>query len=130
MFKKTMTTKGFDDVERTKIYYFNYSEAELAQMALSYEGGMDNKIQAIIDAKDQTVLIPLFKEIILGAYGEKSDDGMSFIKRRDGHALSEDFEQTQAFSDLYMELITDDKAAAAFIKALVPNFKPVVAPAT
>ena len=59
----------------------------------------------------------MFKDLVLKAYGVKSDDGRRFIKSKE---LSDEFSQTEAYSQIFMELATDDKAAAAFINGIVP----------
>lgn len=121
MLKKTITYKDYNDVERTEDYYFNLSQKELTEMQLTTDGGLDEKLQKIVKAKSQAEIITKFKEIILASYGEKSDDGRYFIKKRNGVNLSEMFEQTEAFNILYMELATDDKKAAEFINRVIPQ---------
>lgn len=59
-----------------------------------------------------------FKQIILMSYGEKSPDGKRFIKN---DQLREEFSQTEAFSQLYVDLATDDKIAADFINGVIPQ---------
>lgn len=54
------------------------------------------------------------------SYGEKSDDGKYFLKKKNGVRLAEMFEQTEAYSTLFMKLATDDKAAARFINGIIP----------
>jgi hypothetical protein len=66
-------------------------------------------------------MIEIFKELIMKSYGELSDDGRRFIKIRDGHKLAEDFAQTAAYDELYMQLATDDKKAADFINGVIPK---------
>ena len=121
MIKKTITYVDFDDVERTEDHYFNLTKSELMEMDFSATGGMDRMIRNIIDAKDTKRLIELFKDIILKSYGEKSLDGKSFVKVRDGHKLADDFAQTSAYDALFMELATDDKAATEFITGVIPK---------
>ena len=60
----------------------------------------------------------LFKKLLLMSYGVKSDDGRRFIKN---DQVREDFEQTQAYSDLYMLLALDDNEASKFVNAIVPE---------
>ena len=91
-------------------------------MQWSAEGGMAKRLQKIVDTKDTKQIVEIFKDIILRSYGEKSDDGRRFIKSKE---LSDAFSQTEAYSELYMELSSDDKAAAAFINGITP--KPAVA---
>lgn len=117
MLKKTITYTDYDGVERTEDFYFNFSEAELMEWQLVTNGGLTSYVQKIVDAKDQPRLITLFKELLLKAYGIKSDDGRRFIK---SDKISEEFSQSPAYSILYMELVTDDKVAADFVNGIIP----------
>lgn len=118
MLKKTMTYTDYDGNERTEDFYFNLSKAECAEMELETEGGLSAKMQRIINAKDQTEIIKTFKELILRAYGEKSPDGKRFVKSKE---ISEAFSQTEAYSDLFMELASDDNAAVEFVNGIIPQ---------
>lgn len=117
MLKKTITYTDYDGVERTEDFYFNLNKAELMEMELSTAGGMEKRLNRIISARDTKEIIGIFKDIILRAYGEKSDDGKRFTK---SHEISRAFAQTEAYSELFMELATDDKAASAFINGIIP----------
>lgn len=118
MLKKTITYKDYNGAERTDDLYFNLSEAEIMEMEMSTTGGLTGKISRIIATQDQPSIIKLFKELILKSYGEKSPDGRRFIKSEE---LSIGFSQTEAYSKLFMELATDDKMAAEFVKGIVPG---------
>ena len=113
-----MTYVDYNGVERTEDFYFNLTKAEILELELSTEGGLEQAIEKIIAAKDMPTLSKYFKRIILMSYGEKSPDGKRFIKN---DKLSEEFSQTEAFSQLYVELATDDVAAADFINGIIPN---------
>ena len=117
MLKKTITYTDYNGVERKEDFYFNLSKAEIMEMEMSIAGGLTEKINKIVSTQDAPELIKLFKELILTAYGEKSADGKRFMKSKE---ISEAFAQTEAYSVLFMELATDDKAAAAFINGIVP----------
>lgn len=118
MLKKTITYPGCDGIERTEDFYFNLSKAELMEMELGTVGGMTVMINRIVAAQDISTLVKIFKELILKAYGEKSADGRRFVKSEE---LSIAFSQTEAYSKLFMELATDDKAAADFINGIMPE---------
>lgn len=118
MLKKTITYTDYNGNDRTETFYFNLSKAELMEMQLGTTGGFDAMVQNIINAQDVPTLMTIFKEIILKAYGEKSADGKRFIKSEE---ISKAFSETEAYSNLYMELVTDAKAAANFITGLVPK---------
>lgn len=122
MYEIKMKTTDFKGVEREETYRFNLTKAELVDMQFSTGGTFTNHVEEIIGAKDQVTLIKLFKELLLKAYGEVSDDGRYFLKQdKDGRPLSRMFEQTQAYSDLYMKLATDDNAAAEFVNNIIPK---------
>lgn len=122
MLKKTIKYTDYNDIERTEDFYFNLTEAELMEMEMGTVGGITEMIQKIVAAKDTPQIIRVFKEIILKAYGEKSDDGKQFMKvDENGRPLSIAFSQKEAYSKLFMELATDDKAGADFINGIMPK---------
>lgn len=122
MLKKTIKYEDYNGVERNEDFYFNLTQAELYQMELGVDGGLEEYIMKIIKAQDLKTIINLFKKIILESYGEKTDDGRRFVKVDDnGVNLANRFAQTEAFSQLYMELATSDTAAADFIKGIMPK---------
>lgn len=120
MFKKTVTYTDYDGVERTESFYFNLSEAEIVEMELGTEGGWRERMQRIIDSKDAPTIMREFKKLIMNSYGIKSDDGRRFIKSDD---ISRDFVQTEAYNQIFMELVTDAKAAAEFANGIAPSGK-------
>ena len=127
MLTKTIKYTDYNGVEREETFLFNLTKAELMEMELGTTGGLTEMIQKIIETKDAPSIIKIFKDIILKAYGEKSLDGKRFIKINDsGIPLSNAFSQTEAYSQVFMELATDSKAAAAFINGIVPSDMNVV----
>lgn len=120
MFKKTVTYTDYDGVERTESFYFNLSKAEIVEMELGTEGGWRERMQRIIDSKDAPTIMREFKKLIMNSYGIKSDDGRRFIKSDD---ISRDFVQTEAYNQIFMELVTDAKAAAEFANGIAPSGK-------
>lgn len=118
MLKKTITWTDYNDVERTEDFYFNLNKAEVAEMDLSKTGGLANHIERITATQDAPEMIQLFKDLILKAYGEKSPDGRRFIKN---DKLREEFSQTEAYSILFMELVSDAGAASSFVNGIVPQ---------
>ena len=88
------------------------------EMELSTSGGFQQYMNRIINTQDSKELIKTFKELILKSYGIKSDDGRRFIKSKE---LSDEFAQTEAYSELFMELATNAQAAAEFANGIVPQ---------
>ena len=121
MLKKTITYTDYNGTERTEDFYFNLTKAEIMEMELSTTGGLAEMIQKIVAAQDAPAIIKVFKDLVLKAYGEKSPDGKRFLKKdENGRPLADGFEQTEAYSILFMELATDADAAAKFVNGIVP----------
>lgn len=118
MYKITETYTDYDDNQRTEDFYFNYSEAELTDLQFSVSGGLAGMIDKIIKTNDMPKLVELFRELIQKAYGEKSNDGRRFMKSPE---LTKEFTETVAYSQIYMRLATDSKAAQEFINNVVPK---------
>lgn len=126
MIKKTIKYKDYEGNNREEDFYFDLSEAEIAEMDFTVEGGLKKRIDNIIKAQDKASLIKTFKSIILDAYGEKSPDGRMFIKEdENGRKLSNKFKQTPAYSILFMELATNDQSASEFINGIIPTVQTV-----
>lgn len=119
MLKKTMTTVDFGGTERTEDYYFNLTKAEIMEMQLCTDGGFVETVKKIVEAKNQLELTRLFKKIICASYGVLSPDGRKFVKNQQ---VLDDFMATQAYSDLYIELLSGDgKAAEDFVNGILPK---------
>ena len=117
MIKKTISYTDYDGNQRTDDYYFNMSKPELIEWQASETGGLDRKIERISKEQDVKKVIELMKEIIQMSYGVKSDDGKRFIKNQE---VLDEFMQSEAYSELFMELATDADKAAEFINGILP----------
>ena len=118
MLKKTIKFTDYNGVEREEDFYFNLSKAEIAEMELEIPGGMTEMLKRITAAQDTPSLVKIFKDLILRSYGVKSDDGKRFIKSPE---LKAEFSQTEAYSELFMELATNADAASAFVNGIIPS---------
>lgn len=118
MYVKEIEYTDFNGVARKEKFYFNLTKAEILDMELGKTGGLTEYIQKIIAAQDTPAVMALFKQLLLKSYGVKSDDGRRFIKNDE---VRSEFEQTQAFSDLYMLLALNDDEASKFVNAIVPE---------
>lgn len=121
MLTKKIKYTDYNGTEREETFCFNLTKAELMEMEMSTSGGLAEMIQNIVQTQDAPAIIKIFKDLVLKAYGEKSPDGKRFIKMNDaGVPLSLGFSQTEAYSQLFMELATDADKAAEFINGIVP----------
>jgi hypothetical protein len=115
--KKTITYKDFNDEEVSEDFFFHLSKAELVELEMSHEDGLAASLQRIVDAEDGKGIIKEFKNIILSAYGQRSPDGKRFVKNQQ---LRDEFESTEAYSELFMELVTNTDAAIEFVNGVIP----------
>ena len=120
MLKKTITYESYDGVSYTEDFYFNLSRAELIKMECGVKGGLTKKLEEVAKSSDPTLIMPIFEDIILKSYGKKSDDGKRFIKSQ---ALTDEFVQSEAYSELMVELIQNENATSDFVNGLI-NIKP------
>lgn len=118
MLKKKIKFEDYDGEEVEETFYFNLSEPELLEMEVEHRGGMAKIIQFIVDTNDHKKLLETFKMLIMMSYGVRSEDGRRFIKN---DQVRDEFEQTAAYSALYMELCTNDEAAVVFLNGILPK---------
>ncbi len=127
MICKKITYVDFEGTERTEEFWFHLSEAEITELEFTTQGGgLMELMQKCIDTTDVATVIEQYKKILCLSYGQKSSDGRRFIKSKEA---TEAFTQTEAFSQLYMELVTDqEKGAEFFNKVAAKPTKQRVAP--
>lgn len=118
MLKKTIKFNDLDGNEVEEVHYFHLNKAELVEMEMSHDGGLSATLQRIVETEDGQGIIREFKLIVLGAYGKRSDDGRRFIKNQQ---LRDEFEASEAYSALFMELITNTEAAIDFVNGVIPQ---------
>lgn len=116
MIKKTITYTDFDGNEQTETCYFHISKAKIAEMELN-EAGYADMLKELGETKDGKKIMLSIKDFILNSYGIRSEDGKHFYQ---SEQLSKDFEATEAYSELYIELCTNVDAAIEFITGIFP----------
>ena len=102
MYTKVIKYEDYDGNQRTMEAHFHLNKAELIEMQASWDGGLEK----------------VLKMIILKSYGIKSLDGNRFQKSPE---ITAEFTQTEAYSELFMELATNDQAAAEFVNGILPK---------
>lgn len=117
MLKKTFKFVDYNGNPRTEDHYFNLTQAEVTELELSVDGGLTAMINRVVQAQNGRQIIDTMKDIILKSYGVKSPDGRRFIKNQE---VRDAFAQTEAYSQLFMELATNAKAASDFVAAIIP----------
>jgi len=117
MLKKTIKYTDYNGSERIEDFYFNLNQAEITKMELGVQGGLSEALKNIINSHDVPTLVEQFDKIVLSSVGRKSPDGKEFVKSPE---ISQAFKNTEAYSVLFMELISDAEAMAAFFNAIIP----------
>lgn len=130
MFKKTITYTDFDNNERTETHYFNMTQTELINFVTDMPDDVTNSLReqgenvdpeqaalALIEKIGGKGIINFIKELMLKSYGIKSEDGRRFVKSKQ---ITEEFEQTIAFDEIFMEFMQDEKSGSDFINAIIP----------
>lgn len=117
MFKYNIKYTDYNGIERDEIHYFNLSKAEMMEMELSTQAGVEEMIRMMIATNDNAKIVQTFKELILKSYGIKSEDGRRFIKTKD---LRDQFEQSEAYSEFFMKLLAnEDELQTKFINGVI-----------
>lgn len=121
MFPKTIKSVDFNGNEREQTYYFNLTEAELVKLQASMDGGLTEYAKKIMETQDIPKLMALFEQLILASYGEKSPDGSRFIKVDPVRGrLADEFAQTNAYSDMFMEFLDNPQVGIDFFNSVIP----------
>ena len=120
MLKKTIKLEDFNGIEQSIDCYFHLTESELMDLQMSKQEGLDKTLQNIIDTKDNVQIYNYFRDIVQMSYGVKSADGFSFIKDEES---TKRFVQSNAYSELLIELCSDADKAADFINGILPKKK-------
>lgn len=120
MYKTTVTVENFDGEMKPVDLYFNLTKAEITKLQLSYKDGFDKYVDAIIHPidgePDPKKIMDLFEMLILKSYGVRTEDG--FIKTPE---KAQAFATTEAYSELFMRLISDEKAQTDFFMGIMPK---------
>ena len=118
MIKWTITFHDYNDNPITEDFYFGMNKAELTKMQFDANGAYVNYLERISNERDLKRLGEEFRKYILMSYGRKSDDGRFFRKSQE---MRDDFEQSDAYSELFMELISDSEKASKFFTGILPK---------
>lgn len=118
MYKKIITFNDYNGLTRHEDHYFHLEQAELVKLQMGVKGGFAEMMQQAIKTEDSPVLLDAIEKLIRMSYGIKDVDGKRFRKSPE---IFEAFEQSPAYSVLFMELLTDDKASEEFMRNVIPK---------
>lgn len=116
MLKQRITYTDYNDQERTEDFYFNFTKLELMETDLSW-GGFEEVVEELTRTSDAQKAYGLFKDLVLSAYGVKSEDGRRFIKDPD---IRKQFEESPACSELIIGFLQNPDLATTFVQGVLP----------
>lgn len=118
MFSRIFTYMGYDNKEHKDTWWFNLSESELYKMEIGSVGGVNGLMNRLLRENEPGKVVDIFEKIILGAVGERSIDGRKFVKNED---IRQDFYQSPAYNELFMELVSKPDNFRNFLLACIPE---------
>ena len=108
MLHKKVTYTNYNGEVVNEDVYFNLTSMELVKMEAKYEMSIPDKIKEVTEANDYRGIIALFEDLLLTAYGVKSEDGRRFVK--DPQATKE-FGDSIAYAEIFEQIILNPEAA-------------------
>lgn len=105
--------------KQTQKAYFHLSELERARITAKYaRNGQDfeDYLEELKRTGNVKVQLEMLEDIILSAYGVKTDDGQGFRK---GRAVREEFEYSYAYAEFFEQLFANPEKFESFIKAVM-----------
>lgn len=119
MFEKTVTYEDFNGEKRTESHLFNLNQAEVVKwLAAPGEYTLDKVLLRIQKDGNMKKSMDVFDDLLRRSYGRISEDGRKFEKNDE---IWEDFHQSEAYSKIFMEIISNAKAAAEFVNGILPK---------
>lgn len=117
MLKQVINYEDYNGTPRTWEAYFNLNDSELMKF-FTTEGDytLDKQVMKLFSERNGKKIMEVFDNLIDISYGEKSLDGIQFIKSPE---LLNKFKSSLAYDKFFMELVTDAGKAADFFNAIV-----------
>ena len=121
MLKKHVKYPGFDGEIIEEDLYFNLTRMDLIELNDRYESkDMAAYMDKIVKEKNIKELYKVLKDIVLMAYGVKSEDGKRFIKNQ---TVKDEFAESLAFSQLIEDFHETDTAMSDFVTGITSQIK-------
>lgn len=118
MLAKKIKFTDYEGRQCEEEYLFHLNEAEVTKwMITSGDYTLADLLVRLGKERNGKEIMKIFDELIQMSYGKKSLDGRRFVKTKEDLA---EFVQSEAYSNLFMELVTDATKAAAFVNAIIP----------
>lgn len=120
MFKHNIEYTDFNGNERKEDFYFHLSLPEVTRLEAEIGKPLEEHTKELAASMNTAALLVFLERIILNAYGKKTSDGKSFHKSKD---LREEFENSQAYAELFEQIMTNPELARKFGEGVADNGK-------
>ena len=121
MLKKHVKYQGFDGEIIEEDLYFNLTRMDAIELSARYESkDLAAYMDEIVNKKDIVSLYRVLKDIVLLAYGVKSEDGKRFIKNG---TVKKEFEESLAFAQLIEDLHETESALSEFVTGITSQIR-------
>ena len=121
MLKKHVKYQGFDGEIIEEDLYFNLTRMDAIELSARYESkDLAAYMDEIVKNKDIVSLYRVLKDIVLLAYGVKSEDGKRFIKNE---TVKNDFEESLAFAQLIEDFHETESALSEFVTGITSQIR-------
>lgn len=119
MLVRTFKYEDFDGNQREETFCFHLTRAEIIKW-LTTRGDytLDKVLEKLSEERNGKEIMNNLEDLIRLSVGKKSLDGRRFDKSEEA---KNDFIETEAYSILFTELVTDANAAANFVNAIIPK---------
>lgn len=118
MFIKKFKYIDFKGVEREEEHMFYLNKAEIIKwMTMNGDYTLDQLVLRLTTERNGKRIMEIFEDLIHRSYGKISLDGRRFEKREE---IWREFYETEAYSQLFSELVQDGNKAAEFIAGIIP----------
>lgn len=118
MLTREFTYDDFDGKSVTETWYFHLSKPDIIKFDADYKEGLTGILTEMTKTQDKKTILEMFEKIVRLAVGKKSEDGRRFVKTE---ALADEFFQTPAWEQLFMDLLQGTMDGAEFIKGIMPR---------
>jgi hypothetical protein len=120
MFKHSVQYTDFNGNERSEELHFHLSLPEVTRLEAEIGKPLAEHTKELADNMDVKKLLDFLERILLESYGRKTSDGKSFHKSKE---LREEFEYSQAYAEIFEQMLTNPELARKFGESVADNGK-------
>lgn len=118
MIRKEISYVDYNGNGQTDVAYFHLSKAEIGKLQMRQNGTFIDRLQDLVARRKVEALYDFIYNLVLDSYGERDPEGRKFIKSEE---MRTDFEQSIAFSEFLMDLLSDSDKLSTFVKDIIPR---------